>query len=105
MLFEFYDIYNFFFDNLAVKIKSLLLKSSLLAHSSKPNKLRNIYTIGRGAMNIFIKKWEIYYFKIKIIPFFIKFRRNYAIFLLLTSSSPKTEFKFVSRTHGVATMI
>ena len=27
-----------------------------------------------GAMNISIKKWEILYFKIKIIPFIINFR-------------------------------
>ena len=64
------------FNNLTVKNKFLLLKSSLLEHT---NMLRNIYTIGRGARNIPIKKWEIYYFKIKIIPFFINFRRNYAI--------------------------
>ena len=33
------------------------------------NKLRNIYTIGRGGRNI--KKWDIYNFKIKTIPFII----------------------------------
>ena len=33
--------------------------------------MRNIYTIERGARNISIKRWEIYYFKIKIILFII----------------------------------
>ena len=41
--------------------------------------LWNIYAIGRGARNISIKKWEIYFFKIKIILFIINFRRNNAI--------------------------
>ena len=31
------------------------------------------------ARNISINKWEINYFKIKIIPFIINFRSNYAI--------------------------
>ena len=43
------------------------------------NKLWNIYTIGRGLRNTSIKKWEIYYFKIKIISFIINIRWNYAI--------------------------
>ena len=43
------------------------------------NKLRNIYTTGRGARKISIKKWEIYYFKIKTILFIINLRWNYAI--------------------------
>ena len=38
-----------------------------------------IYTIGRGARNISTKNLEIYYFKIKIIPFIIDFISNYAI--------------------------
>ena len=45
----------------------LLLKVSTL----ETNKLRNIYTMGRGARNISINKWDIYYFKIKIILFII----------------------------------
>ena len=52
---------------------------NIRTHSCKTNKLRNIYTIGRGARNIPIKKWKIYYFKIRIIPFIINVRRNYAI--------------------------
>ena len=31
------------------------------------NQLQNVYTIGRGTRNVSIKKWEIPYFKIKII--------------------------------------
>ena len=31
------------------------------------------------ARNISIKKWEIYYFKIKIIQVIINFKRNYTI--------------------------
>ena len=58
-------------------LKSLTLDYTL----ALTNKLINIYTIGRGARNISIKKWKFYYFKIKIIPFIIKFRRNYAIFM------------------------
>ena len=34
--------------------------------------------IGWWAGNISIKKWEIYYFKIKIIPFIVNLRRNYS---------------------------
>ena len=68
------------FNNLAVKIKFYVVEViNIRTHSSKTNKLRNINTIGRGARNIYIKKWEIYYFKIKIIQFIINFRRNYAI--------------------------
>ena len=48
-------------------------------NSCKTSKLRNIYTIGWGARNIYIKKWEMHYFKIKIIPFIINFRINYYI--------------------------
>ena len=35
-------------------------------YSCKSNKLRNVYTIGRGARNSCIKKWKINYFKIKL---------------------------------------
>ena len=39
---------------------------NIRTHSSKMNKLRIIYiTIGMRARNISIKKWEIYYIKIK----------------------------------------
>ena len=37
------------------------------------DKLRNIYTTERRARNISIKKWKIYYLKIKIISFIINF--------------------------------
>ena len=42
-------------------------------YSCKTNKLRNEYTIGRGERNISIKKWNINYFKIKVVPFIINF--------------------------------
>ena len=35
-------------------------------YSWKTNKLRNVYTIGRGASNNFIKKWQIYYLTLKL---------------------------------------
>ena len=38
---------------------------------------------GQGARNISVKKWEIYYFKIKFIPLIINLR------LVRTSSDPK----------------
>ena len=53
------------FNNLASVVESINIRT----HSSKTNKLRNIYTIGRGARNISIKKIEN--FKIKIILFII----------------------------------
>ena len=58
------------FNNLAVK-KILLLKSITLVHTLAKADMISIYTIGRGVRNISIKKWEIYYFKIKITPFII----------------------------------
>ena len=57
----------------------LLLKSSTLEHNVEKRISWNICTIGRGVRNISIKKWEIYYFKNKIILFIINFRRNHAI--------------------------
>ena len=42
-------------------------------YSCKTIKLQNVYTIGRGARNISIKKWKINYFKIKVVPFIINF--------------------------------
>ena len=66
MPFEFYDIYNLVLITVVEVI-------NIRTHFCKTNKLRNIYAKGRGARNISIKKWEIYYFKIKIIPFIINF--------------------------------
>ena len=40
-------------------------------YSCKTNKLRNVYTIWRGASKNPIKKWKINYFKIKIVSFII----------------------------------
>ena len=58
-----------------------LLKVTIIrTYSRKTNKLRNINTIGRGARNISIKKWEIICFKIKIILFIINLKWNYAIY-------------------------
>ena len=56
------------------------------------NKVRIIYTIGRRARNISIKKGDIYYFKIKIIPFIINLKK--LCHLLLSSSSLKTELQY-----------
>ena len=68
MLFEFYDIYYLVLITSQSKLGSVVEIINIRTHSRKTNKLRNIYTIGRGARNISIKKWEIYYnFKIKII--------------------------------------
>ena len=67
---EFYDV-----DNLVLITQYSLIKSLTLEHTQ----LRNIYTIRRGERNISIKKWEIDYYKIKIIPFIKDLRRNSAI--------------------------
>ena len=65
------------FNNLAVKIGSVVKVSSIRTYFRKTNKLQNINTIGKGARNISIKKWEInyMYFKIKIIRFIINFSK------------------------------
>ena len=44
---------------------SIVKVTNIRTYSGEINKLPDIYTIGRGAMNISIKKWEIKYFKIK----------------------------------------
>ena len=67
-----------FFNNQAVKNWFLLL-NSLTNNILITNKPQNIYTKGKGVKNTPIKKWVINYFKIKFIPFIIKFKRNYAI--------------------------
>ena len=59
-----------------------LLNSSTLEHTLEKKKQAVntiVCTIEREARNISIKKWEIYYFKIKIIPFIMHFSWNYAI--------------------------
>ena len=67
-LYEFHDI-----DNLSSKkLVSFVEATSIRYYSRETNKLRNIYTIGSGAKNTSIKKWEINYFRIKTIPFIIK---------------------------------
>ena len=51
----------------------------MIADSSKPNKVRNVYTIRSTARNVTIQKWKIYYIKGKVIAFIINFRRNNSI--------------------------
>ena len=48
--------------------------TNIKTYSHKTNKLSNIYTKGRGARNISIRKWKINNVKIKIIPFINIFR-------------------------------
>ena len=48
----------------------------MIAHNSKPIKLRNVYTIRNTARNVTIQKRNIFYIKIKVIAFFINFRRT-----------------------------
>ena len=90
MLYEFYNI-NTCFDTLKVKNWFLLLKSL----TRKTNKLRNIYTIGRGARNIFIKKWEINYFKNLNHPFYSSLQTKLC-HLSGTSPSPKKGHQYQS---------
>ena len=45
-------------------------------HSSETNKLRNIYTIGRRARNIFIKKMGNLLFQNKNHPVYHKFKKT-----------------------------
>ena len=47
---------------------------NMTADSSKPNKLRNVYTIGSTARNVTIQKRKIYYFKIIVTATIINFR-------------------------------
>ena len=49
----------------------------MIADSSKPNKLRNVYTIRSTTRNVTIQKRKIYYIKIKVIALIINFRRNF----------------------------
>ena len=51
----------------------------MIADSSKPNKLRNVYTIRSTTRNVTIQERTIYYIKIKVIAFIINFRRNKSI--------------------------
>ena len=62
--------------NLENAFRIFLIILNIRTDSSKTNKLRNIYTIGRRVRNISIKKWEIYYFKIKVIPFIINLKET-----------------------------
>ena len=52
---------------------------NMMADSSKPNKLRNVYTIRSTARNVTIQKRKIYYVKIKVIALIINLRRNKSI--------------------------
>ena len=51
-------------------------ESNIARCSSKTNELRDIDSIGCRARNITIEKWEIDYFKIKVVSFIINFGRN-----------------------------
>ena len=59
----------------------------------------HIYTIGGGARNISIKKWD--YFKIKIIRFIINFRRSYAIRYVRVQIKQGQFDEFISPDEGL----
>ena len=67
---QLYEMYGI--DNL-ILIFFFVEVTIIRTYYRKMNKLRNIYTIERGARKIFITKWEINYFKIKIIPVIVHF--------------------------------
>ena len=48
--------------------------SHMTAHSSKPNKLRNVNPVRGRQGNVTIQKWKIYNIKIKVIPLILNFR-------------------------------
>ena len=52
---------------------------NMIADSSKPNKLRNVYAIRSTARNVTIQKQKVYYIKNKDITIIIDFRRNKTI--------------------------
>ena len=49
---------------------------NMIADFSKPNKLRNVYTIRSTTRNVTIPKRKIYYIKIKVVALIINFRRT-----------------------------
>ena len=55
--------------------------TNIRQYSSKTNKLQNVYTIGRWARYIPVKKWEINYFKIKFILFIINLDETISFFM------------------------
>ena len=61
----------------------------MIADSSKPKKLRNVYTIRETARNVTIQKRKIYYIKIKVIALIINFRRKLNI-IYCTSNCTET---------------
>ena len=66
--------------------------TNIRTYSHKTNKLQNVYTIGNGARNTSIKKWEINYFKIKIIPFIIVETMSFVMDKSKTRASVSKEF-------------
>ena len=67
------------FNNVTVKNRFLLLKSSTLKHTFQNQYVQNIHTIGRGARNFivsskFYDKQYDFNFELVIIHFFIKLR-------------------------------
>ena len=52
---------------------------NMIADSSKPNKLRNVYRMGSTTRNVTIQKRTFYYIKIKGIALILNFRGNKSI--------------------------
>ena len=52
---------------------------NMIADSSKPDKLRNVYTIRSTARNVTFQKRKVYYIKIKVIALIIKETNPFAI--------------------------
>ena len=83
MLFEFYDIFNLVLITKQLKYVSVVEVINIRTHSSKTNKLRNVYTIGRRARNISIRKEEMYLnvlyvnFTVKCLKFAPKWSLSY----------------------------
>ena len=83
-LFEVYGIDN----RILIKICSVVEVIKIRTYSRKTNKLNNVYTIGRKARNISIKKW-----KIKIVPIIIFFYKTMPI--VMDSPSPKRGLQYL----------
>ena len=73
----------------------------MIANSSKPNKLRNVYTIRSTVRNVTIQKLKIYYIKIKVIAFII----NSAWLIKPVNLTSMHMFVFVSQVVFVLQML
>ena len=81
------------FYNLAANNRFLLLKSSTLDLTLVERISCKIYTQEKGARNISSKKWEIYFFKIKIIPYYLESQMKLC-HSLWTIPSPTTALQY-----------